>query len=179
MMPFNLQPMLNDKWVVLRPLVSHDLELLYAVASDPLIWEQHPNKNRYQREVFETYFKGAIDSKGALLILDAQTQAIIGCSRFYDVDPTQKSVHIGYTFLKRSHWGGTYNTSAKTLMLNHAFAFVDCVLFHIGASNLRSQMAITRLGGKKIAELEVAYYGEPEKLNFVYEIQKEAWLKTN
>jgi len=66
-MTMELQPRLENAYVKLEPLAAGDFEALYAVASDPLIWEQHPNKNRYQREAFATYFKGAIESRGAVI----------------------------------------------------------------------------------------------------------------
>ncbi len=175
---FDLQPQLMNDIVLLKPLGSEDFENLYSVASDPAIWEQHPNKDRYKREVFETFFKGAMQSGGAFLIYDNQTQQPIGSSRFYEVNAEQKSVSIGYTFFAKDHWGSTYNRAAKTLMLNHAFQFVDTVIFHIGATNIRSQKAIEKLGAKKIGEVEMEYYGEPKKLNFIYQIEKKDWEGT-
>lgn len=172
----NLQPKnLSNEFVSLKPLQPDDFERLYLVASDPLIWEQHPNKNRYQREVFNTYFEGAIESKGAFIILESKTGQAIGSSRFYDYDPIKKTVLIGYTFLARAFWGTTYNRALKTLMLNYAFTFADSVIFHIGGNNIRSQKAIERLGAMKIAEEAIAYHGESTNLNFVYEIRKETW----
>jgi RimJ/RimL family protein N-acetyltransferase len=168
----DLRPTLQNEFVKLVPLKETDFETLYKVASDPLIWEQHPNKNRWKREVFEVFFKGAIESKGAFLIYDAQTHEAIGSSRFYDWLPEKNEVSIGYTFFARSHWGGKYNPAAKHLMMEHAFKYVDSVIFHIGANNIRSQKAIERLGALKIAEQEMAYYGEDSKLNFIYQIQK-------
>ena len=53
-MIINLQPVLENEIIRLQPLQQDDFERLYAVASDPLIWEQHPNKDRYKREVFQT-----------------------------------------------------------------------------------------------------------------------------
>jgi len=167
-----LQPTLQNEFVILAPLKESDFEALYKVASDPLVWEQHPNKNRYQRDVFQTYFDGAIKSKGAFLVKDANTNEVIGCTRFYDYNEKDKSILIGYTFLGRSHWGGKYNPSMKQLMLEHAFTFVDKVLFHIGANNIRSQTAIQRIGAKKIGEESIAYHGETSNLNFVYCVEK-------
>ena len=109
------------------------------------------------------------------MVFDKQTEEIIGSSRFYDFNSENKSVLIGYTFFARSHWGSTYNPALKQLMIQHAFRFVDSVIFHIGANNMRSQKAIERLGASKIDELEVKYYGEETKLNFVYEIRKNNW----
>ena len=167
-----IQPTLQNEFVKLVPLKEGDFEILYKVASDPLIWEQHPNKNRWQREVFQNFFKGALESQGAFLIYDTKTNETIGSTRFYDWNEEKNNVSIGYTFYARSHWGGKYNPSTKNLMMQHAFKYVDSVIFHIGADNIRSQKAIERLGAKKIAEEEMAYYGEETKLNFVYEIRK-------
>jgi RimJ/RimL family protein N-acetyltransferase len=176
MIAFELQPLLENELIKIQPIKESDFEILYGVASDPLIWEQHPNKNRYKKEVFEVFFKGAIESKGAFLVMDAKTNKTFGSSRYYDYDAVLKTIVIGYTFLARSYWGTTYNRALKNLMLNHAFKFVDSVYFHIGANNVRSQTAIRRLGAKKINEISVAYYGEPEKLNFVYEIKRNDWF---
>jgi len=174
---FELQPTLENEVVKIQPLKQSDFDLLYKIAADPLIWEQHPNKDRYKREVFQTFFKGAIESKGAFLVLNKQTGKPIGSSRFYGFDESAKSVAIGYTFLAKDHWGTTYNRALKTLMLNHAFRFVDIVVFHIGAVNVRSQKAIEKLGAEKVGEAEMEYYGEGKKLNFIYQVYKSAWVK--
>lgn len=174
---FQLQPVLSNELVTLRPLGENDFERLYKVASDPLLWEQHPNKDRHKREVFENFFKGAMESKGAFLITRNDTEEAIGSSRYYDYDPEKSSVAIGYTFIARNCWGGTYNPAVKKLMLAHAFHFVKEVLFHIGAVNIRSQKAIQRLGATKLKEEEIAYYGEAPKLNYIYSIRKEDWIR--
>ncbi|MDN4166190.1 GNAT family N-acetyltransferase [Cytophagales bacterium LB-30] len=173
---FPLQPIhLHNDMVVLSPLQENDFETLYAVASDPAVWAQHPNKNRYERAVFQNFFKGALESGGAFLIRDAATGAAIGSSRFYEPDAENKSVLIGYTFYAKSCWGKGFNQAAKKLMLDYAFQFVDRVVFHVGAENLPSQKAMERLGAKKTDEITVAYYGEPDRHNFVYEIAKGDW----
>jgi RimJ/RimL family protein N-acetyltransferase len=174
-MNFNVQPTLGNALVNIRPLQASDFEALYQVASDPLIWEQHPNKDRYKREVFGNFFKGAMESGGAFLVFDSQSGTPIGSTRFYDLDIAKKNVLIGYTFLARSHWGKQHNPALKTLMLNHAFEQLESVIFHIGAVNIRSQKAIERLGAKKVGEIDVEYYGEPKKWNFIYEITKREW----
>lgn len=174
-MHFQLQPTLQNEYIRAEPLKSTDFEILYAVASDPLIWEQHPNKDRYKREVFETFFQGAMESGGAFLVFDNQINRLIGSSRYYEFSAEKKSVAIGYTFFARDHWGGTYNPALKKLMLDHAFQFVDNVIFHIGINNIRSQKAIEKLGAIKLAEQEITYYGEQPVANFAYLITKESW----
>jgi len=173
-MPFNSQPtFLEDELIQLIPLKEGDFEELYAVASDPLVWEQHPNKLRYQRDVFQNYFEGAILSKGAFLIRDKQTHEVVGSSRYYEYDESNNSVLIGYTFIGRKFWGNSYNKALKKIMLDYAFEHVDKVYFHIGAFNIRSQKAIEKIGAVKVDEFEVEYYGEDAKLNFVYLIENE------
>lgn len=172
---FDLQPGLEDTLIRIKPLKETDFEILFDVASDPLIWEQHPNKDRYKREVFENFFNGAIESRGAFLVYDIVSGQPIGSSRYYGYDKEDKSVSIGYTFLAKDHWGTKYNRALKKLMLDHAFKYIDKVYFHIGAENIRSQKAIEKLGAEKIDEVEMEYYGEEKKLNFVYLMSKEKW----
>jgi RimJ/RimL family protein N-acetyltransferase len=144
---FDQQPTLKGRLVELRPLRSEDRGDLYAVASDPLIWEQHPARNRHEEAVFGEFFAEALASGGALLAIDAGTRQVIGSSRFHGYSAERSEVEIGWTFLARSHWGGRYNGELKQLMLRHAFRFVDCVVFFVSLGNLRSQRAVEKIGG--------------------------------
>ena len=177
-MHFELQPTIENRWIRLEPLVPSDFEALHSVASDPLIWEQHPNKNRYQRAAFANYFKGAIESGGAFRVLDNSSGALIGSSRYYGLDEVQRLVGIGYTFIARSHWGGQFNRELKTLMLEHAFRFVNRVIFHVGTLNLRSRRAMEKLGGIDIGEIAMSYYGEASLQNVVYKIDAGDWKRS-
>ena len=145
-MPFDLQPSLMGELLTLRPLHREDFPGLYAVASDPLLWEQHPQHDRWQQPVFERFFEEAMASGGALLATDNVDNRIIGSSRYCGYDELVSEVEIGWTFLARSHWGGRYNGEMKRLMLEHAFRFVEQVVFHIGPRNLRSRRAVEKLG---------------------------------
>jgi RimJ/RimL family protein N-acetyltransferase len=168
----DLQPTLENATALLKPLQQSDFEALYGTASDPKIWEQHPNKDRWRRDVFSNFFKGAMESGGAFMIIDKATGEIAGSTRFYNYNETEKSILIGYTFYAVKFWGAGLNPLVKRLMMDYIFQFVDKVHFHIGATNIRSQVAIQRLGAQKIAEETVAYYGESPKLNFVYESKR-------
>ncbi|HEX8489671.1 MAG TPA: GNAT family N-acetyltransferase, partial [Chthoniobacterales bacterium] len=141
------QPTLEGELVRLRPLRADDWDDLYAVASDPLIWEQHPCNARYQEEVFREFFREALECGGALLILDAKDNRVIGSSRFDRLDEEKSEIEIGWTFLARSHWGGIHNRELKKLMLDHAFRVVRSVVFLVGPQNLRSQKAVEKIGG--------------------------------
>lgn len=149
-MSFDLQPVLQGALVVLRPLRPADYEDLYAVAADPLIWEQHPANNRHESTVFRKFFDEAIDSGGALIAIDANTRSAIGSSRFYGYDERNSEIEIGWTFLARSHWGGRYNGEMKRLMLHHAFRFVSNVVFLVGRQNIRSQKALEKIGAVRV-----------------------------
>lgn len=147
---FDLQPVLKGEILWLRPLQPEDFRDLYAVASDRLIWEQHPIKDRYKEEVFKEFFREALESGGALIAIDSKEGQVIGSSRFHGYDKEKSEIEIGWTFLARSHWGGRYNREMKQLMLRHAFKFVGRVIFLIGPQNLRSQKAIEKIGGVRV-----------------------------
>ena len=145
-MPFDLQPVLKGEFLQLRPLRPEDWDQLYGVASDPLIWEQHPIRDRYEEAVFQEFFREALESGGALIVVDSRDGRVIGSSRFHGYDEEKSAIEIGWTFLARSHWGGVYNTEMKQLMLRHAFRFVTSVIFLVGPQNLRSQRAVEKIG---------------------------------
>ncbi|MBW1654219.1 GNAT family N-acetyltransferase [Flavobacterium quisquiliarum] len=169
---FNLQPdILENEITKLIPLEEKHFEELFKVASDPLIWEQHPSKDRYHREGFTAFFEMAINSKGSFLILDKQTNEIIGTTRFYEYNPEKSSVAIGYTFLARKFWGGPYNKSNKKLLIDYAFQHVDSIFFHVGAENFRSQKAVLKLGAEKVRDMILTANGI-DMPYFEYELKK-------
>ena len=143
---FEMQPTLRGELVHVRPLRDDDFESLYAVASDPLIWEQHPDSDRYKVDVFREFFRKAIEGRGALVVIDAATGETIGSSRYHGFDPARSEVEIGWSFLARKYWGGRHNGELKKLMLDHAFRFVDHVVFVIGETNWRSRRAVEKIG---------------------------------
>lgn len=165
-MSFDLQPILRGQLLELRPLRPEDFHDLYAVASDPLIWEQHPARDRYKEEVFQAFFREALDSGGAFIAIDLKDGQIIGSSRFHGYDKEKNEIEIGWTFLARSHWGGVYNREMKRLMLRHAFKFVERVVFLIGPQNLRSQKALEKIGGVRVGSRTDAAGRD----SFVYQI---------
>ena len=165
--------------VTASPLLQENFSELFFAASDPQIWEQHPNKLRYQQNEFENYFKGAMESGGAFLVRDAKNNEVIGSSRYSDYNAATQTVNIGYTFFICRCWGKGYNYALKKLMLNHVFQFVNQVNFYVGAVNKRSQISLERFGAIKTGEEETAYYGEAPKLDFIYTITKLQWQPIN
>ncbi|MCP9957631.1 MULTISPECIES: GNAT family N-acetyltransferase [Streptomyces] len=149
-MSFEFQPTLVGELVEVRPLRAEDFDGLHAVASDPLLWEQHPYPDRHREEVFRAFFEDGLASGGALAVVDRADGRLIGSSRYDGYDPERGEVEIGWTFVARSHWGGAYNGELKRLMLGHAFRFVDAVRFRVGTDNLRSRRAVERLGARLV-----------------------------
>jgi RimJ/RimL family protein N-acetyltransferase len=170
-MPFDLQPLLTGDIIGLRPLREEDFPTLYAVASDPLMWEQHPEPDRCTEPVFREFFRAAMASGGALVARDRSDERVIGSSRFAGYDEATSEIEIGWTFLARSHWGGTYNREMKRLMLAHAFRFVRRVVFRVGPLNRRSQRALEKIGAFYVGLEPDARRGH----SAVYEITRESY----
>jgi RimJ/RimL family protein N-acetyltransferase len=176
-MPFITPSVLESELIKLELLTEQDFDDLYLIASDKLLWEQHPNPDRYKKEVFRNFFNGALENKSSYKLIDKTSYKVIGSSRYYDLNEEKSEIAIGYTFVGREFWGGKYNFAMKHLMLQYAFKFVENVIFHIGACNTRSQIAITRLGANKFEEREIAYYGENKAMNYIYRITKNEYNK--
>jgi RimJ/RimL family protein N-acetyltransferase len=149
-MSFEPQPTLTGQLLKLRPLRTEDWDDLYAVARDPLVWEQHPSKDRHKEEVFRAFFREAMESGGALVAIDLRNGPVIGSSRFHGYSEEKSEIEIGWTFLARAYWGGLYNGEMKRLMLTHAFRFVTNVIFRIGPQNIRSQKAVEKIGAVRV-----------------------------
>ena len=163
---FDRQPILIGDLLEIRPLRANDFDALFRVAGDPLIWEQHPEHTRYQEATFRTFFEEALGSGGALVAIDRATGQIIGSSRYHGYDANRSVIEIGWTFLARAYWGGQYNGEMKRLMLEHAFTWVNRVIFIIGPDNRRSQRAVEKIGGVRAGTTTNAHGEE----RFVFEL---------
>ena len=171
-MTFDLQPLLKGVLIELRPLRPEDWDDLFAVASDPLIWEQHPESDRYKEDVFKIFFREALESGGAFVVIDKKSQRIIGSTRFYGYHPKKSEIEIGWTFLARKYWGGHYNREMKQLILAHAFKFVENVVFFVGQNNFRSQKAMEKIGAIRDGLVTRMYGNHPPSVNVKYVIRK-------
>lgn len=165
-------PVLQNQLVALHPLTDADFEIMFSIAADPAIWEQHPHKNRWQEAVFRAFFDTSLNSNGAFRIADPSTNQTIGGTRFYEYDKEESSIAIGGTFYAREYWGSGINQQVKKLMLDYIFNEVATVYFYIDQYNRRSQIAIERLGAKRAGEKPV----NGSMLDFVYKISKQEWL---
>lgn len=170
-MAFDPQPTLTGTLVQLRPLRPDDFEALYTAASDPLIWEQHPESTRYTRPVFQKYFDGALASGGAFVVIDRANGHIIGSTRYYEYKPGPPSqIEIGYTFLQRAYWGGRYNGEMKRLLVAHALQSLDRVVFRAGENNQRSRHALEKIGARLVGPADRP--AQDGSVNLLYEITR-------
>jgi N-acetyltransferase len=170
------QPVLEGDRLLLRPLAPDDWDDLYAVASDPLIWAVHPAHDRWQEPVFRAFFEDALAKGGALVVIDRDSGKIIGSSRYQGYEPAEGgSVEIGWTFLARSHWGGSHNRELKRLMLAHALDYVERANFIVGAENLRSRRAMEKIGGRLTPHQEFRILAGVEVPHVRFEITRDAF----
>ena len=174
-MILDLQPTLENELIILRPLSENDFESLYQVAKDPLIWEQHPSKDRFRRDVYADFFKESMASKGALLVIDKASNEVIGSTRFNPIIGVETAIEIGWSFLSRKYWGGVFNKSMKKLMIDYAFESIEDVIFYIGKENTRSQKAVEKIGGIRITEPKYQHLIKKNQNDFTYLINKKEW----
>jgi N-acetyltransferase len=165
----NLQPTLTGTHITLRPLLPQDFDELFAAASDPLLWAQHPDPSRGTRAGFQPLFDGALKSNGCLVAIESES--LIGWSRYHGYVPGEK-IEIGYTLIARSHWGGATNAEMKRLMLRHAFTDVREVLFKVAERNLRSRRAVEKLGAELAGAEDVPRWGQ---IHVIYRLTPELW----
>ena len=175
-MKFDLQPNLIGRRIRLRPLVADDFDALFRAASDPLIWVQHPESDRYKPEIFRVYFDGAIESKGAFAIIESKSGRIIGSSRYCHLTVEGDEVEIGWTFLERAFWGGSYNRELKCLMIDHALRFVDRVVFVAGEGNTRSRRALEKIGATFVRKVDRPSRDGAMASNVIDVVDRRWWL---
>ena len=154
------QPTLEGERLLLRPLCEADRKALYAVARDPLLWAEHPDRERWREEMFAAHFEELLKRGGSLAVIDKTSGAVIGVSRYQYGSPEDGgTIEIGSTFLARSHWGGPTNREMKRLLLGHALRFVKRVEFWAWQDNARSCRALEKIGARRLDRIEQVEVG--------------------
>lgn len=175
MSDFDFQPTLIGELLMMRPYVEEDFEALYAVASDPLIWEIHPVRERWERPVFRHNIDDALSDRGGLVAIEMATGKTVGYSRYSQTKVGHTDMEIGWTFLARRLWGGRHNRDIKRIMLKHALASYSRVIFRVGEENWRSRRAMEKIGGVLIPWNEVISVFGREIPHVAYEITVESF----
>jgi len=168
----DFKAVLENDLVHIRPLTAEDFDALFSISSDPLLWEQHPAKERSTPEGFKKWFEDAMATDRAFYVTDKETGKPVGTSRYNETELAASAIEIGWTFIAREFWGGKYNRSLKKLMMDHAFTHYDKILFFVDKHNFRSQKAVEKLGGKRISELDGQPLGPRGETSFVYCIDR-------
>ncbi|MEO0464368.1 MAG: GNAT family N-acetyltransferase [Pseudomonadota bacterium] len=173
------QPTLEGERLQLRPLCADDWEALFALASDPAVWEQHPIHDRWREDVFRGFFDDALAQGGALAVLHKASGELIGTSRFRGNEPDDPDgvgcVEIGWTFIAPRWWGRGINQEMKRLMLDHAFQYVERVEFRVGETNYRSRIALEKIGAERTSRSDLDRYQGKRVLDLIYEITADAF----
>ena len=146
---------LRDRGVRLEPLALGQEDGLRAAAADGQLWRirvtsvPEPDQTR-------AYIDAALQARAegqrfAFAVIDAASGRVLGSTSFHDILPTVRRVEIGYTWYARSVQRSHVNTTAKLLMMGHAFDTLDCqvVGWRTDNYNFASQRAIERLGARK------------------------------
>ncbi len=146
---------LTGSKVVLEPLSLEHLDGLISAVKDGELWKlwftSIPSP-----EKAEEYIKTALDMRenaGAMpfIVRDRESNKIIGCTRYFNVDEVNQRLEIGYTWYSESYQRTAANTECKYLLLSHAFEKLDAIAveFRTHWHNHKSRAAIARLGAKQ------------------------------
>ncbi|MFJ2483259.1 GNAT family N-acetyltransferase [Pseudomonas sp. NPDC087598] len=146
---------LQGQGIVLRPLQYSDADALVRAAADGELWNLTVTVVPSATTV-DSYLKKALDGRDAGTVLPfaitlKDSGEVIGSTRFWKIDPLNRKLEIGSSWISASRQKSFVNTEAKYLMLRHAFEVLDCVRvqFTTDENNQKSRNAILRLGAQQ------------------------------
>lgn len=174
---------LENENVLLKPMDRGDVAGIFAAAYYLEIWPYLPITVESEEDV-EKYVASALLAKQQekefpFVIIDPKTSAIIGSTKFMDIDVKHKRLEIGFTWLTPSYWRTAVNTNCKYLLLQYAFETLGSQRVQIKTDheNLRSQKAIERIGAIKEGVLRnhMIRKDGTTRHTVMYSITKEDW----
>ena len=141
--------------ILLRPLQYSDADALLRAAADGELWNLTVTVVP-SASTIDSYLKKALDGRDAgtvmpFVIVLKDSGAVIGSTRFWKIDPLNRKLEIGSSWISARWQKSFVNTEAKYLMLRHAFEVLDCVRvqFTTDENNQKSRNAILRLGAQQ------------------------------
>lgn len=146
---------LSARGVTLTPLTLAHESGLRAAAADGALWTLRvtsvPEPEQTRRYIEDALAMREAGSRFAFAVVEAATGTVLGCTSYHDILPAVKRVEIGYTWYARRCQRTHVNTTAKLLLLTHAFETLGChvVGWRTDNFNHASQRAIERLGAHK------------------------------
>jgi len=153
---------LRGEYVYLELLGPEHIPFIKPAIKNERIWEYTKTLliNDSFDEQFERYINAALDPNFSglqisFVIRDKESTEIIGMTRYYKLEPAHKRLSIGYTWYTPDYWGKVHNKECKLLLLQYAFEVLGYqrVEFEVAHQNIRSQKAVTKIGGVKEAIL--------------------------
>ena len=176
---------LSGKHVCLELLSETDIPTLRQLAKNEAIWEftkgiliDADYDANFDEYISLAKDKNAMGGQQAFVIRQTMDRAIIGMTRFYDINPKDRKLAIGYTWYVPAVWGQIHNKECKLLLLQYAFetAAFTRVEFHVAGQNLRSQKAVTKIGAAKEGVLRKHNYRHGQVRDMVmYSIIDDEW----
>ena len=141
--------------LLLEPLALSHEEGLRQAAADGELWRIRVTSVPEPQDT-RTYIEAALQGRAegqrfAFAVIDEASGRVLGSTSYHDILPTVRRVEIGYTWYAQSVQRSHVNTTAKLLMMGHAFEQLQChvVGWRTDNFNFASQRAIERLGAKK------------------------------
>jgi RimJ/RimL family protein N-acetyltransferase len=186
---FDFYPQLENKRVLLRPLVAEDIQELAPLAlGEPELW-RYTATRIMDRQGLERYIDLALRERDSqisipFLVVDKVNNRVAGSTRYMPVAP-HKRVELGWTWIGKAYQGTGLNKAMKWLMLQHAFEQMDMNRVELKTSerNLTSQRAIQSIGGVREGVLRSHMINDDGTVrnSVYYSIIKEEWpaVKSN
>lgn len=150
---FNKEYVLENERVLLRPLREDDYTHLKSFAEqEPGLW-QYSLVSAAGADGMQRYIELAAQARKEkreypFIVFDKMKQVYAGSTRFYDIQTSNKSLQLGYTWYGRDFQGTGLNRHCKYLLLQFAFEImgVERVEFRADAENKRSIAAMQGIG---------------------------------
>jgi RimJ/RimL family protein N-acetyltransferase len=146
---------LSARGVTLLPLALEHEAGLRAAAADGELWKIRvtsvPEPENTRRYIEDALAMREAGHRFAFAVTETATGKVLGCSSYHDIVPAIKRVEIGWTWYAKSSQRSHVNTTAKLLLLTHAFETLGChvVGWRTDNFNFASQAAIERLGARR------------------------------